>query len=64
MAQSTYQCDVCNAVFHTRDDLENHNRTIHSRFRCDLCGEIFDSEAEFDAHLPIAHPEVQQSNSD
>jgi transposase-like protein len=61
MNQSNYTCEECGATFYTREDLENHDRTVHSRFRCDICGETLDSETELDAHNRIAHPEAQRS---
>lgn len=62
MTQSKYQCEECSAVFYTREDLEKHNRTIHSQFRCDICGETFDSETSLEAHSRIAHPEIETSD--
>jgi predicted SprT family Zn-dependent metalloprotease len=64
MVQSKYQCEECNAVFYTREDMEYHNRTIHSRYICDICGESLDSENEFEAHTRVMHPEIQQSNTE
>ncbi|HLO14038.1 MAG TPA: C2H2-type zinc finger protein [Anaerolineales bacterium] len=62
MTQNKYQCEECDAVFYTREDLEKHNRTIHSRFTCDICGESFDSENELEAHNQVMHPEIQKSD--
>lgn len=62
MAQNKYQCEICNAVFYTREDIEHHSRTIHSRYTCDICGERLDSEAEFEAHTRVLHPEIQPSD--
>jgi len=64
MAQNTYQCEECKAVFYTREAMENHNRTVHSRYTCDVCGESLDSEAEFEAHTRVMHPEIQQSDTE
>jgi transposase-like protein len=64
MSQNKYECEECSAVFYTKEDMEKHNRTVHSRFRCDLCGETFGSEAEWEAHNAIAHPEIQRSNTE
>ena len=61
MSQSNYTCDGCGATFYSQEDLEKHNRTVHSRFRCDICGETLDSETELEAHHRITHPEVQRS---
>ena len=61
MSQNQYKCEECGAVFHTREDLEKHNRTMHSKFRCDICGETFDSEAELEAHTSVSHPQIQNS---
>jgi hypothetical protein len=62
MAQNKYQCEECSAVYYTREDLEQHHRTVHSRYTCDVCGESLDSESEFEAHTRVMHPEIQQSN--
>ena len=62
MAQNQFECEECNAVFYTREDLEQHNRTIHSRFTCDICGEGFGSQSEFEAHTRVMHPEIQKSS--
>ena len=63
MTQTQFKCADCDAVFYTREDLEQHNRTIHSRFTCDLCGESFGSESEFEAHTRVMHPEIQKSGN-
>ena len=60
MTQNQFKCDKCSAVFYTQEDLENHNRTIHSRFRCDICGETFDSEHELETHSSVEHPQIQR----
>ena len=64
MTQSSYPCEECNANFHTREDLEDHSRTIHSRYTCDICGERLDSQAEFEAHTSVMHPEIEPSNGE
>ena len=61
MSQNKYECEECGAIFYTQEDLEKHNREVHSRFRCDICGETFDSERELEVHNRITHPEIQKS---
>ena len=63
MSQSKYECEECNAVFYTREDMEYHDRTIHSRYTCDVCGERLYSESEFEAHNSVMHPEIKQPNT-
>ena len=63
MTQNQHKCEECGAVFYTQEDLEKHNRTMHSKFRCDLCGETFDSEAELEAHTSVSHPQIQNSGT-
>jgi uncharacterized C2H2 Zn-finger protein len=62
MAQNQFKCGECGAVFYTAEDLEQHNRTIHSQFRCDICGETFSSESELEAHIGVSHPQMQRSD--
>jgi hypothetical protein len=64
MAQNKYQCEECSAIFYTQEDLEQHNRTLHSRYTCDVCGERLDSEAELEAHTGVMHPQIQQSDTE
>ncbi len=61
MSQTQYRCGECGASFSSQQDLEEHNRTVHSRFTCDTCGESFGSKSELEAHNRVAHPEVQKS---
>ena len=61
MADHPYRCEECGATFHSGAELEQHNRTVHSRYTCDICGETFDSEKEFEAHNQITHPELQRT---
>jgi DNA-directed RNA polymerase subunit RPC12/RpoP len=63
MTQDQYKCEECDAVFYRREDLKEHDRSIHSRYICDICGEQLDSQAEFEAHTSVEHPEIQQSGS-
>ena len=63
MPPNKYECEECDASFYTREDLEQHNRMIHSRYTCDVCGESLDSEAEFEAHSRVMHPEIEQSST-
>ena len=63
MTQNQYKCEECGAAFYTQEDLEKHNRTMHSKFRCDLCGESFDSEAELEVHTSVSHPQIQNSGT-
>ena len=63
MNQNQFTCEECDANFYSQEELEDHNRSIHSRYTCDICGEQLDSEAEFEAHTSVAHPEIQQPSS-
>lgn len=62
MTQTQYRCGECSATFYSQQDLEEHNRTVHSRFICDICGETLGSEAELEAHNRITHPQTQKSS--
>ena len=59
MAQNQYKCEECGATFNSQAELEQHNRTMHSRFTCEACGQTFNSEAELEAHNRQMHPEMQ-----
>ena len=61
MADNQHRCIECGATFHSQAELEQHNRTVHSRYTCDVCGETFNSENEFEAHNRITHPEGQKT---
>ena len=63
MTQNQFKCEECGAVFNTPEDLEKHNRTVHSQFRCDICGETFSSESELEAHIGVSHPQMQRSDN-
>jgi transposase-like protein len=45
-------------------ELEQHNRTVHSRYACETCGQTFGSENELDAHNRDVHPEKQKTPTD
>ena len=60
MIPDQLRCSECGATFNTPAELENHNRTVHSRFICATCGQMFDSEEALDAHNREMHPEKQQ----
>ena len=57
MTQDQYKCEECGAAFNSREALEQHNRTMHSRFTCEACGQTFSSMQELDAHNREVHPE-------
>ncbi len=61
MAQDQYRCEECGATFSSKEGLEQHNRTMHSRYTCEACGEAFNSESELEAHARQAHPEMQRT---
>ena len=64
MIPDQLRCSECGASFNTPAELENHNRTVHSRFTCATCGQMFDSEEELDAHNREMHPEKQKTPAD
>ena len=59
MTQNQYKCETCGATFNSEAELEQHNRTMHSRYTCEACGQTFNSEAELEAHNRQMHPEMQ-----
>ena len=61
MAQDQYKCEECGAMFNSKKELEQHNRTVHSRYTCEACGATFNSESELEAHNRQAHPEMQKT---
>jgi rubredoxin len=61
MSQDPYRCEECGATFNSKEGLEQHNRTMHSRFTCEACGQVFNSESELEAHNRQAHPEMQKT---
>jgi DNA-directed RNA polymerase subunit RPC12/RpoP len=58
MAQDQYRCEECGTTFDSREALEQHNRTMHSRYTCEACGQTFNSESELETHNRQAHPEM------
>jgi DNA-directed RNA polymerase subunit RPC12/RpoP len=59
MAQNQYTCDTCGEAFDTREELQKHERMMHSQYKCEVCGQTFDSEGELEAHNLAMHPERQ-----
>ena len=59
MAQNQYKCEECGATFNSTAELEQHNRSMHSRFTCAACGDVFESETELEAHNREMHPEME-----
>ena len=61
MAQEQYRCGECGATFSNASELEQHNRTMHSRFTCEACGETFTSERDLEEHNRQRHPEMNRT---
>lgn len=61
MTQNQYTCTECGATFDSREGLEQHNRTMHSRFTCKACGQTFSSAQELETHNREVHPETQEA---
>ena len=61
MAQDEFYCDECRMTFDTQADLEEHNRTTHSRFTCEICGAILLSQREMEDHTRHLHPETERT---
>ena len=57
MTQNQYRCSECGATFSSREALEQHNRTMHSRFTCEVCGQSLGSAQELEVHNRQMHPE-------
>lgn len=57
MDQDQYKCDSCGAAFGTKEELEEHERMMHSQYKCEVCGQSFDSERELEAHNLAMHPD-------
>ncbi len=57
---SLFMCDQenCGEIFHTKDELDNHNYIEHMAFKCALCGP-FDknetNETTIERHLKLEH---------
>lgn len=64
MIPDQLRCRECGAAFNTPMELEQHNRTVHSRYACETCGQTFGSENELDAHNRDVHPEKQKTPTD
>lgn len=61
MAQDQYRCEECGATFNSQTELEQHNRTMHSRYTCEACGQTFSSERELEEHNTQMHPEMNKT---
>lgn len=61
MAQDEFYCDECRMTFDTKADLDEHNRTTHSRFTCEICGAILISQGELEGHNRQLHPDVERT---
>ena len=61
MAQDDFYCDQCRMTFESKDELEQHDRTVHSRFTCEICGAILTSQREMDDHNRHLHPETERT---
>ena len=61
MAQDEIYCDECRMTFTSQDDLEQHNRRVHSRFTCEICGAIQTSEREMENHNRHLHPDIERT---
>lgn len=59
MAQDEFYCDECRMTFQSRDELERHNRSVHSRYTCEACGAIVTSQSELEEHNRHLHPEIE-----
>lgn len=57
MDQDQYKCGSCGAAFDTNQELEEHERIMHSQYKCEVCGQSFDSEGELEAHNLAMHPD-------
>jgi len=60
MSQDPYRCKECGAAFSSATNLEQHNRTMHSRYTCEACGQVFSSEKELEEHNRKMHPEMEK----
>lgn len=61
MAENEYYCDECRMTFQSPVELEQHNRSVHSRYTCEVCGAIVTSQREMEDHNRHLHPETENT---
>ena len=49
--QHKYQCDICHKVYHTLQELENHDKRKHKTHQCTVCEEYFYSKPKLAKHI-------------
>jgi KRAB domain-containing zinc finger protein len=61
--EKTFECEVCNKAFATKNDLKNHKaRHVNVRnFQCDLCTKTFKTKHDRDKHAKRCHAKVSKS---
>jgi DNA-directed RNA polymerase subunit RPC12/RpoP len=61
MTKNQYKCNECGETFKSDRELEQHNRSAHSRFTCEACGQVVNSAGELSAHNRQMHPEQEKT---
>ena len=59
MTRNQYTCSECGKALNSQAELEQHNRSMHSRFTCEACGELFRSPDALETHNRELHPNRQ-----
>lgn len=59
-----FECDICRALFRTREERNTHIDTHFQTFECEACGKVLLGEKQFKHHQKVQRCSVSQPNKD